>query len=293
MKRHIAIYAVLIATLAGGCLFDDEKDSPSSPQQDHFKAEGIVLIDSGVRFFRMFQGEIDTTDGKADTLIVPVGLSPHWEIRFLDENGQEIDPPDDENKHFGWIIGDSSIVEMYRHDGQEWEFHLNGLKVGETDIEFRVMHNDHYDFHTPKIPVSVRESEESNGPPVGVRLYDEESGTLLASATLDPGGAASGELEVPLGAETDHIEAAFYDAQGREFTPPAPPHSFGLDAGDSAILGIEPPEAPEYWAFHLQGLAEGETALTVRILHEGETEVTFMSIPVHVGEYPAGGNDDH
>jgi len=293
MKKTAFMCAALIAVLAGGCIFDDEKDSPSAPQQDHFEAEGIVLVDSGVRFFRMFRGEIDTTGGKADTLVVPLGLTPHWEIKFLDENGQEIDPPDNANKHFGWVIGNPSLVEMYRHDGQEWEFHLNGLAVGETDIEFRVMHNDHYDFHTPKIPVSVQESEESNGPPVGVRLYDEESGTLLASAVLASGDAVSSELLVPAGAETDHIEAVFYDAQGREFTPPALPHGLGLVAGNSAILGIEPAEAPEYWAFRLHGLAGGETMLVVSILHEGEIEVTFAPIPVYVGDYPAGDDHDH
>lgn len=293
MKRLIFIGAVILAVFAGGCIFDDEKDDPSSTQQDHFEAEGIVLIDSGVRFFKMFRGQIDTSESKVDTLVVPVGLSPHWTIKFLDENEQEIDPPDDDNKSFGWIIPDPSVVEMYRHDGQEWEFHLNGLMVGETSIEFRVMHNDHYDFHTPAIPVSVRNIEGTNGPPVGVRLYDEESGGLLDSASLTSEGEASGELLVPHEGETDHIKAVFYDAQNREFSPPVPPHALQLVAGDSTILGFEMAPAPEYWAFHLTGIAEGETTLQVLILHDGNVGKEFTPIPVHVGDYEHGGDHSH
>ena len=291
MKRLISIGVAILAVIAGGCIFDDEKDDPSAPQQDHFEAEGVVLIDSGVRFFHMLRGEIDTSEGKVDTLAVPVGLSPHWEIRFLDENEQEINPPDDANKSLGWVIADKSVVEMYRHDGQEWEFHLNGLKVGETTIEFRVMHNDHYDFHTPSIPVSVRNLEGTNGPPVGVRLYDEESGTLLATASLASDGDKSGELRVPHDGDTGHIEAVFYDAQNREFAPPVPPHALQLVAGHSTILGFEQAPAPEHWAFHLIGMAEGETTLKVVILHDGAVGKEFTPIPVHVNDYEH--SDDH
>ncbi len=293
MKRVILIGTVLLAAVAGGCIFDDEKDDPSEPQQDHFEAEGIVLIDSGVRFFHMFRGEIDTSGGKADTLVVPVGLSPHWEIKFLDENEQEIDPPDDANKSFGWIITDPAVVEIYRHDGQEWDFHLNGLKVGETAIEFRVMHNDHYDFHTPLIPVSVRNFEGTHGPPVGVRLYDEESGDLLASASLESDGEVSGEVLVPHEGETGHIEAVFYDAHNREFFPPVPPHALQLVVADDSKVGFELASAPEHWAFHLTGIAEGETTLKVVILHDGAVGKEFMPIPVHVGDYEHGGDHSH
>ncbi|MCE5252390.1 hypothetical protein LLG96_19490 [bacterium] len=293
MKRTAFIGAVFLAVLAAGCIFDNEKNNPTVPQQDHYKADGIVLIDSGVRFFRMFRGEIDTTNGKVDTLVVPVGLTPHWEIKFLDENNQEIEPPDDANKSFGWVISDPSVVEVYRHDGQEWEFHLNGLKVGETTIEFRVMHNDHYDFHTPSIPVSVRNLDGSNGPPVGVRLYEEDSGVLLASASLFSEGETAGEILVPLGSKTGHIEAVFYDDQNREFTPQVPPHALRLIAGDESLLGTESAPAPEYWSFHLIGIKEGETTLQVVILHDGNVGKEFTPIRVHIGEYDTSGDHSH
>ena len=171
---------------------------------------------------------------------MPIDLTSHWEIKFLDENEQEIDPPDDANKSFGWVIADQLVVEVYRHDNQEWEFHLNGLKVGETTIEFRVMHNDHYDFHTPNIPVSVRNIEDTNGPPVGVRLYDEESGEMLASASLSSENETSGIILVPQGGETGHIEAVFYDEQNREFSPSVPPHALQLIVGNESIVEAEP-----------------------------------------------------
>ncbi len=135
----------------------NEKRNPIAPQHDHFNAEGIVLIDSGVRFFRMFRGQIDTAVGKVDTLIVPIGLTSHWEIKFLDDNETEIDPPGNINKRFGWAIADPSLLEVYQHEDDEWEFHLRGKKEGDTSIEFRVIHNDHTDFRTLPIPVSIRD----------------------------------------------------------------------------------------------------------------------------------------
>lgn len=280
--KKLFLFLLTIIVFVSGCLFDDEKSDPDAPQQDHFEAEGIVLIESGVRFFSMYRGVIDTAVGKVDTLVVPVGMTPHWKIKFLDSEGKEIDPPDDKNKSFGWVISDPSLVEVYRHDGQVWEFHLNGLAVGETDIEFRVMHNDHYDFHTLKIPVSVRNLDGAHGAPIGVRLYDEETHTLLADSPLSGSESPAGTLTVPLKGETDHIEAVFYDSQNREFNPDVPPHALRCESGDSIILGVIEPEAPEYWAFRLTGNTAGETMLSVAILHDGNVGVAFEPIPVSV-----------
>ncbi len=148
-------YIVVALTLfVVGCGSDD----PMSHQEEHFEPEGLVLVDSGTRFFRYFQGQIDANDGRADHLEVPLGgETAHWSIRFLDEEGHEIAPPDDPDFTFTWTIADPTVVEVLQDDGDEgkFEFHLRGLKADETTIILEVTHSGHVDFRTVPIAVHV------------------------------------------------------------------------------------------------------------------------------------------
>jgi hypothetical protein len=276
----IVIISILVA--AGCDILDDEKDETSAPQQDHFKAEGLVLIDSGIRFLHYFRGELDTSGHGVDTLEVPVGLTPHWEVKFLDEDEQEIDPPTDPDKSFGWVIADTALVRLYRHDGQEWEFHLEGHEEGKTTIEFRVMHNDHYDFHTIPIPVRVAHHDEEHGAPVTMRLYDETTHGLFASAPLTGEGDSPDTLFVSAGDDTGELTAKFVDANGVEFQPGVPPHALGFAAGDTTIVSVNEPTGENHFTFSLHGLAEGATTLVVQILHDGAVGKEFAPVTVVV-----------
>ena len=146
----------LVAVLAL-CLVGCGSDDPVSPQEEHFEPEGLVLIDSGRRFFRYFQGRIDAGSGRADHLDAPLGEeTPHWRIQFLDENGDDLAIPNDEFT-FGWEIADESIVEVVQDadDVGKFEFHLRGRAEGETTIRLLVNHGGHSDFRTAPIPVHV------------------------------------------------------------------------------------------------------------------------------------------
>ena len=109
------LLAISVIVLSAGCGGDD----PVSSQEEHFEAEGLVLVDSGVRFFRYFQGVIDTTGGQRDHLEAPLGLTGHWNIKFLDENGNEIDAPEGGEQTFGWTIGDATLLEVFQDAGDE------------------------------------------------------------------------------------------------------------------------------------------------------------------------------
>ena len=125
---------------------------------EHFEPEGLVLINSGNRFFRYFQGWIDASGGRVGHLRVPNGgLTPKWSIHFLDEDGDEIDPPDGPDFKFTATIANPTVVEVYQApaDVGKFEFQLRGLKVGETTIELQVTHDDHIDFRTIPLPVRV------------------------------------------------------------------------------------------------------------------------------------------
>ena len=251
---------------------------------EEFEAEGLVIIESGFRFFRYFQGEIDSEDGRVSELTAPIGMTPHWRIKFLDENGEEIDPPDDPEFTFAWTIADPDIVEVVQDEGDEgsFEFHLNGLHEGETTIVLKVEHDGHTDFSTQPIPVHVESQEGQHGEPVGVRLKEEDSGDVLVEAPVAGEGTANAALSVAAGDSTDHIATVFFDEHDVEFQPEAPDHTLGIAVADTSLLGIDPPVAPEYWAFRLIGKKAGTTAITLSILHDGEAEDEFAPISVTI-----------
>lgn len=249
-----------------------------------FEAEGLVIIESGVRFFRYFQGEIDSNEGRVSELTAPIGLTPHWRIMFLDEHGDEIDPPEDPEFSFAWIIADSDILEVHQDEGDEgsFDFHLRGLQEGETTIEFGVRHEGHIDFRTQPIPVHVESQEGQHGEPVGVRLEEEDSGELLTQAPLEGEGEATEALTVAVGDTTDHIAAFFFDEDDVKFQPEAPDETLGIAVADTSLLAIDPPVAPEYWAFRLIGKKAGTTTITLSILHDDEAEAEFAPISVAI-----------
>ena len=152
-QRTFAAVAVLTLFVIG-CGSDD----PMSEHEEHFEPEGLVLIDSGNRFFRYFEGAIDASGGRAGHLEVPNGgLTAKWSIMFLDHDGDEIDPPDEPDDKFTATIADPTVVEVHQEpaDVGKFEFQLRGLKAGETTIVLEVTHDDHIDFRTVPIPVRV------------------------------------------------------------------------------------------------------------------------------------------
>lgn len=148
-KAYILFFSLAVLGFAS-CSEDD----PSEPAHEHFEASGLVLIKSGERFFRIFQGQVVS---ETKSLMVPLGdMTDHYSIRFLDDEGNEFDPPTDPDKSLDWEITDPTLAEIHRHDGEEWEFHIEGLKAGSTEIELMVKHVDHYGFRTPKIQLIVQ-----------------------------------------------------------------------------------------------------------------------------------------
>ena len=146
-QRTFAAVAVLTLFVIG-CGSDD----PMSEHEEHFEPEGLVLIDSGNRFFRYFEGAIDASGGRAGHLEVPNGG-----LTTLDHDGDEIDPPDEPDDKFTATIADPTVVEVHQEpaDVGKFEFQLRGLKAGETTIVLEVTHDDHIDFRTVPIPVRV------------------------------------------------------------------------------------------------------------------------------------------
>lgn len=128
-------------------------DDPVTPQEEHFEAEGIVFLQSGIKIADIFRGVT------SDTLYAPVdSMTAGIDVKFYNSNQEMIDPPNDPDLTFAWEIDNTLIVDVWQHPGEEggFEFHLEGLLADTTLIEFFILHEGHADFRSGKITVVVQ-----------------------------------------------------------------------------------------------------------------------------------------
>lgn len=143
----IALFAIFVIV---GC-----SNPANSDDEDHLHAEGAILQMNGEEILRIEGGEFVSNN---TSLEVDSGdETPLITIFFLDHDGETFHPGDD---HFAlnWDKIDTSIAEIEQHEEDgKWSFHLVGQGQGETEVRFRMWHEDedHSDFDTPAIPVNV------------------------------------------------------------------------------------------------------------------------------------------
>lgn len=276
-KFFIKKKVILILSLITILLFTAScEEDPIAPQEEHLKAIGMVFYTSGIEVARIIKGVT------SDTLTAPTGgLSDHIDIKFIDEEEKEFSPLSTATQTLAWEFENNSIADVWQHEGEEgsFEFHLKGLETGETNVEFFVMHNDHSDYRSGKIPVKVKNESGTTGVPIGLELSDEASGNLLISISNTQ---VVGQLNVNNSDTTNHLEVEFFDSQDNHFQPAVPPHSLLVEVADESVVGITGQEENEPWAFKVVGLKTGSTTITIKILHDGNVGVSFEPITVNV-----------
>ena len=120
----------------------------------HSEPFGLILLQSGVELAKQQNGNITYTSGSF--LSVPLGdETPLITLRFLDEDGDQFVPEEDEYSLL-WAIDNESVLEVHTHDGDsKWAFHLEGAGAGSTTIRFLLMHDGHPDFESLPFSVTV------------------------------------------------------------------------------------------------------------------------------------------
>jgi len=269
---------IIVSLLSIFSLSCSKEENPLPPQEEHFEAEGMVFLQSGITVASIFRGV--TTD----TLIAPEGgRSDHFDAKFYDENQNVIDPPSSAEQTLAWQIDDETKLTVWQHPGEEggYEFHLDGIAEGTTHIEFFVVHEGHNDYRSGQILVRVEHDPTAHGEPIGIILKDEESGDTLVTVN-NQASTITGSIELASGDTTDHIEVVFFDDNGIEFQPEVPDHSITNTSNDTNIAGITGLDPGEPFAFKVNGISAGSTTLIIELLHEGNVEKTFDGIPVNV-----------
>ena len=284
LKKYLFLSLMFVLTLLfGGC-----GDDKISGQEEHYDAVGIVIYQSGVKVLDYYGPDYQAGDAIAymDTLRGSIGLNPHWNAKFYNDDEEEIDPPltpDEGGQQTLAAVFDPELGELWWHDNEDghFEFHLRGLQSGNGTIAFKVMHLGHSDFTTLPIPLVI-DSEVLHDAPIGVKLLDEESGDLLATAWLADSAHVEGTLTVAADDSTDHIEVLFFDINDTEFLPVVPPHSLVVESSDTTAVTIGGQEEEEPWAFKLYGHNTGSAAITIYLYHDDAIGKTFSPVTVNV-----------
>ena len=133
--------------------------------EEHIDAEGFILESNGTEIYRQFEGEIVT-----DNLILSIGDTLDVSIHFLDHDGEEIEHEDEEGEEDELVfeIDDMNIISIesedheehagHDHEHHELAFELIGLSSGATTFTISLMHDDHSDFMSLPIDVTVNSS---------------------------------------------------------------------------------------------------------------------------------------
>lgn len=169
-KHFTAILFISITLFFTSC----EEDNPVADDGEHFEAAGYVIKKDGNIVFRVFKGQVDTGISSKFNLNLVDG-EEHYDIEFLDEDGNDIGTPEhdhgednhdhgdddhddseideEEETYLSIDIEDTNIVEI---EIEEWEIHVMPLSAGETNFRVQIMHLGHADFTTPYVPLEVK-----------------------------------------------------------------------------------------------------------------------------------------
>lgn len=153
MKKVFSRKSVLALALAGAVGLGACGDDPVGVDDDHAEPHGVELVLNGVTI-----ASYNADDGWTGELEVEVGEeTAHIDVRFVDEDGDEIDI--DEDLYLEVEIEDEDIAEFEQDTPGEFGGHLHGVAEGETDAVFSLMHGSvgsgHADFVTTSVHVHV------------------------------------------------------------------------------------------------------------------------------------------
>lgn len=148
-KKLLYVLVLLVFSISFTSCSDD--DDPVAPQEEHFEAIGTVIYDgTGAEILRILRGV--TTD----TLIAQVGVtSDHFDVKFINDEEQVVDPPNDEESTMGVDVTDTNLLDIHQDEPGAFEFHLEGKAEGMTTIEIRILHAGHSDYRSGAIPVKI------------------------------------------------------------------------------------------------------------------------------------------
>lgn len=144
-KATLVVISILVSLSLVACRHHEHEHD-----KDHKEAEGIILISNTQdTIMHVFQGQgIDTISLDSNQILT-------MQVWFLDAEGHAFQP--EEAKYsLGWTIDEPAVVELLTVENQKWEFNLQALTQGNTNLRLHILHGTHEDFSSPPLPVIIQ-----------------------------------------------------------------------------------------------------------------------------------------
>ena len=131
------------------------KDDADEHDEEHFEPVEWLIQRNDVTIIQIKNGEI-TSEFNSNFILKVDELTEDYDLVFKDADGNIIEPHDDEYS-LNWEMDEPEIAELRFEAGDEgeFEFKLLGKSAGQTNLTLKVMHGDHSDLISPKIPIIV------------------------------------------------------------------------------------------------------------------------------------------
>ncbi|MCB0711760.1 MAG: hypothetical protein KDD67_05485 [Ignavibacteriae bacterium] len=147
-SRNLSTLLLVLLPLIPSILTVGCEENPVQ-EEHHAEPVGLIVTDGDTEIVRVEQNVVT-----GSFQLTQETLSPHYQLQFLDEDG-EMFLPDDPDFTPSATIEDPTLLEVVRDQPDDWNFHLKGLKEGTTTIKLVVKHGSHNDYESPAIPVTV------------------------------------------------------------------------------------------------------------------------------------------
>ena len=207
----------------------------------------------------------------AGTLTAYTTGSIDTEGAILDSSGTVLARNSDSGAGYNFRVSVPVDAGTYYIEVKGWRSSTTGdytldVQVQEAD---NTPVNTEYEEYTPAVGLIVRDS--------GTEIVRVESGQV------------TGEIEVGHGLKTDLLSVRFIAEDGDLFTPNAGDgYALDWEIADESIAEVEHHAEDDAWAFHIIGLAEGQTTIRIKINYEDHADFVSPEIEIHVEESGPG-----
>ncbi|MEO1023343.1 MAG: hypothetical protein AAFW89_12440 [Bacteroidota bacterium] len=143
-----------VITLFAALSFTACDNSSDDDDHEHADAEGFVLRMNGQDVVTQLP-DADVTGGFT---IAAGEETPLITIQFIDHDGDFFQPEGDEySLRATFSTPEIAEFEQHEEDGT-WSFHIHAEAVGTTNMTLQLYHNDHSDFDTQEIAITVTQA---------------------------------------------------------------------------------------------------------------------------------------
>lgn len=141
---------ILLVSVTAAC------SNSTSSEEEHPEPVGFILYLNGDMVVEKYPNEdlinnFPTLTAGDET----AGIT----ISFLDDAGNEF-TPDEPELYLDFEVSDPNAIEIEQHAGELWEFHVLALAEGNPNLTLFLMHDDHPDFESAPITITVNAATE-------------------------------------------------------------------------------------------------------------------------------------